>query len=134
MCPFSIEVASEIFIAVDGHVITKHGFEKIQKTGFARTTFRRNQAKNGKYLHWIHQQYLKVVYTKLQLLSKNVVQKYQHLFWIAWLWLVWKRMIAVRKILYFPLIVQMIWHYTKPIISWNGRQKSFAVILFDTLN
>ena len=50
-CPVGIELAAEILVGVERHVVLKQGFQKIQECAFARVTFLRYQQQDRQLLY-----------------------------------------------------------------------------------
>ena len=52
-CPVGIELATEIFIGVECHVVLEDGFQKVQERAFARIPFFGDKQKDGQLLNGV---------------------------------------------------------------------------------
>ena len=70
--PVGIELAPEILIGVECHVIPEYGFQEIKERTLARVPLFRYQQEYGKFLQRLQEQQLQIVQSQIVLFTENV--------------------------------------------------------------
>ena len=70
--PVGIELAAEILVGVESHIVLKKGFQKVQEGAFARVAFFRHQQQDRQLLNWLQVEQLQIVHPQLVLFPEDV--------------------------------------------------------------
>ena len=71
-CPVGIELAAEILVGVESHIVLKKGFQKVQEGAFARVAFFRHQQQDRQLLNRLQVEQLQIVHPQLVLFPEDV--------------------------------------------------------------
>ena len=72
--PVGIELAAEILVGVESHIVLKKGFQKVQEGAFARVAFR-HQQQDRQLLNRLQVEQLQIVHPQLVLFPEDVMQQ-----------------------------------------------------------
>ena len=70
--PVGIELAAEILVGVESHIVLKKGFQKVQEGAFARVAFFRHQQQDRQLLNRLQVEQLQIVHPQLVLFPEDV--------------------------------------------------------------
>ena len=70
--PVGIELAAEILVGVESHIVLKKGFQKVQEGAFARVAFFRHQQQDRQLLNRLQVKQLQIVHPQLVLFPEDV--------------------------------------------------------------
>ena len=72
-CPIGIELAAEVLVGVERHVVLENGFQEVEERAFARVPFFGHEQQDRKFLNRIKVEQLHVVHAQLVLFSEDML-------------------------------------------------------------
>ncbi len=129
VCPIGIELASEIFVGVEGHVFPENIFQQIQKSRFSGVSLFGQQQNNGEFLNRMQVQQLNVIQSQFVLLAENVPDDGQNGLAFARFRRMLKRFVQVETSADSLLPTGVRRHDAEVVVFGNCADKILSVVL-----
>ena len=128
-CPVGVELAAEVLIGVERHVILENGFQEVQERALARVAFFGHKQEDGQLLNGTEVEQLQVVHAQLVLLAKDVFHQRADAGEVTLLWPVAYRFVEVEKLADYGLVAHVVGYGAETVILWDARHVVLAVVL-----
>ena len=128
-CPIGIELAAEVLVGIERHIVFKDGFQEVEERAFARVPFFGHEQQDRKFLNRIKVEQLQVVHAQLVLLPEDVFHQRADAGEAAFLRSVSYRLVEVEELSDYGLVTHMVGDGTETVILRHGRHAVFAVVL-----
>ena len=128
-CPVGIELAAEVLVGVERHVVLEYGFQEVQERTFARIPFFGHEQEDGEFLNGIEVEQLQVVHAQLVLFAEDVFHQRADAGKVALLRLVVYRLVEVEELADNGLVAHMVGYGAEAVILRDTCHVILAVVL-----
>ena len=128
-CPVGVELAAEVLIGVERHVILENGFQEVQERALARVAFFGHKQEDGQLLNGTEVEQLQVAHAQLVLLAKDVFHQRADAGEVTLLWPVAYRFVEVEKLADYGLVAHVVGYGAETVILGNAADIVLAVVL-----
>ena len=128
-CPVGVELAAEVLVGVERHVVLENGFQEVQERALARVPFFGHEQQDGQLLNGIEVEQLQIVHAQPVLFAEDVFHQRADAGEIPLLRSVAYRFVEVEELADYGLVAHMVGYGAEAVILGDARHIVLAVVL-----
>ena len=127
--PVGVELAAEVLVGVERHIVLEYGFQEVQERAFTRVPLFGHEQKDGQFLDGVKVEQLQIVHTQLVLFAEDMLYQRADAGEVALHGNMAYRLVEVEELANYWLVAHMVGYDTEAVILRDFRHVVLSVVL-----